>query len=467
MLKWLIVSINFLFTFLAASFFDGEVSLSINAPQVVTAGEEFQVKVKLNKGKLESFSRFLQELPAGLKATAVNSANADFTFKDNKVRVIWLKMPDSDTVTIVYTIKPDARLKGTFNMTGKFSYISNNERMSTDAEPLNITINPNPNTDPNLVVDINDFKDKVIPEISIGSKMDVACFRQKAVATGDADGSYIVNLLVYKENAQKFAKIEEQVPAGYTAIKIENKEGIFVFKDGMAKYLWMNLPTEPFFIVSYRLVPNTGITAVPVLKGQFSYVIDEKTMVKDIIEKDVQLASLTASEIKKMIADSRTGKVEVPIAELIPQQKDTEKVIALQPEPEPQPIIQPVEEKKTRPKPMPRPKFSNIGAIDLAYKLEPEEGVYFRVQVGAGHRPVNIKRYFKKFKVADEVRSEEHDGWHKYSIGSFAEYKQARDYRVHIWNTTTITDAFVSAYNSGQRITVQEALMINNQRWYR
>jgi hypothetical protein len=467
MLKWLIVSINFLFTFLAASFFDGEVNLSINSPQVVTAGEEFQVTVKLKKGKLESFSRFLQELPAGLKATAVNSANADFTFKDNKVRIIWLKMPDSDTVTVVYKIKPDARLKGTFNMVGKFSYIDNNERMSTEAEPLSITINPNPNTDPNLIVDINDFKDQVIPDLSTGAQMDVACFRQKASATGDADGSYIVNLLVYKENAQKFAKIEEQIPAGYTAIKIENKEGIFVFKDGMAKYLWMNLPTEPFFIVSYRLVPNPGITAAPMLKGQFSYVLDEKTMVKDIIEKDVQLASLTASEIKKMIAESRTGNVEVPMAELVPQQKDTEKVIALQPEPEAQPQPLPVEEKKTRPKPMPRPRFSNIGTIDLAYKLEPEEGVYFRVQVGAGHRPVNIKRYFKKFKVADEVRSEEHDGWHKYSIGSFAEYKQARDYRVHIWNTTTITDAFVSAYNTGQRITVQEALMISNQKWYR
>jgi hypothetical protein len=103
----------------------------------------------------------------------------------------------------------------------------------------------------------------------------------------------------------------------------------------------------------------------------------------------------------------------------------------------------------------------------MAYKLEPEKGIYYRVQIAAGHKPIDIKKYFKRYNITEEVRTEEHKGWWKYSIGSFYEYKEARDYRMILWNTTRINDAFVAAYNNGVRITVQEALMISNQKWYR
>ncbi len=441
------------------SLFEGEVAVKLTAPSTVTAGDEFQVKITLNKGKLESFSRLLQDLPAGLKATSINSANADFTFKDNKVRLIWLKLPEGDSVSVTYNIKVDQRLKGTFNLSGRFSYIENNERQTVEASPVSININPNPNIDPKLIVDIKDFKELVVPEIMPPGLAPVTCIRQVPEPAGDADNSYVVNLMVYKENAQKFAKIEESVPSNYTAIKIDSKEGIFVFKDGMAKFLWMSLPSAPYFIVSYRLVPNAGITTPPELTGKFSYVVDEKTITKDIIQKDVKLASLSADDIRKMINEINAASTNIQIAQKDTNKIDTTKLIA-------QHTVKPVKPIKIE--------KQNKGWLkrktettNLAYMLEPEEGVYFRVQIAAGHKPVNIKRYFKKFKIADEIRTEEHEGWVKYSIGSYPDYRQARDYRVHIWNTTLIADAFVSAYNSGKRITVQEALMITNQQWYK
>jgi hypothetical protein len=475
MIKWLIVSVNLIVSLFIGAFYSGEVNLQVNTPQSVTAGDEFQVQVKLAKGKLVSFSRMLQELPAGLRATSVNSANADFTFKDNKIRLIWLKMPDEDSISITYTIKVDQRLKGTFDLGGKFSYIEDNERVTVEATPVSININPNPNIDPKLIVDIKDFKDKVIPDLTPTDQIPVAVIRQKPVPTGDADNSYIVNILVYKENAQKFAKIEETMPNGFTALKIDSKEGIFVQKDGLAKFLWMSMPSAPYYMVSYRLVPNKGVTAAPVLKGQFSYVVEDKTLVKDIIERDDNLAILNADDVKKLAMEINAKPV-LPIAAIEVQTDSV--VVAQNVEKDNQTKAKDevkVEAKENvaqtaTAKPKKWQQFLNknkLADVNQAYKLEPENGVYFRVQLAAGHKPVNIKRYFKRFKIGDEVRAEQHEGWHKYSIGSFTDYKQARDYRVHIWNTTPIADAFVAAYNTGQRITVQEALMVTNQKWYK
>jgi hypothetical protein len=442
------------------------VSVKIDVPAEVTAGSEFEVRVTVDKGDVESFSRFQQVIPAGLTATSYMSSNADFSFQDKRVRLIWLKLPDSDEFTFIYKVRVDERLKGTFSIGGKFSYIEDNERKSVSPASKLITINPSPSIDPNLIVDINDFEEKVIQYIQPVSTVseNIACIRQKPYLN-QSGTEYIVNLLVNKEDKKKFAKIEEIVPAGYTAVDIDNKDGIFTFKDQKAKFLWMNLPSEPYYMVSYRLIPkNDTRPGLPLIHGKFSYLVDEKTISIDIIQKDVDLASITDEQLQNILEELKTQ----PPALLAEAEKKETEIVAepgKKEKPEVKETAQQVKQKVTKPKAVKTGEYKF--KRDLAYVLEPESGVYYRVQIAAGHKPVDIKRYFKQYKLDREVRKEYHEGWLKYSVGSFSVYKEARDYRVNIWNTTDIDDAFVSAYNNGERITVQEALMIANQQWYK
>ncbi len=432
------------------SLFQAGVTVQVDVPAEVVAGTEFEVHLIIQKGDLESFSRLQQALPAGLTAISDQSSNADFTFDEKRVRLIWLRLPQQDEFNVVYRIKVDERLKGTFDIKGKFSYIEENERKSVSMESTPIVILPSPNIDPTLIVDINEFEQKVIPYIPVESGGgQIACIRQTPVP--EAGGSaYLVNILVNKESKQKFAKIEEDIPAGYTALDVNPKEAIFTFKGGQAKFLWMNLPADPYFTVSYKLVPNNASTPPPQLKGRFSYLEGEKTISIDIKQTDRDLASLSAAEIGGLIATLSATQ----LAQTTPLVETKTEVVKTTP---------PVETEK----PKTSTKSNKELKTNLPYLLEPEDGVYYRIQLAAGHRTVDIERYFKKYNLEKEVRKEYHEGWHKYSVGSFQLYKSARDYRVHIWNTTVIDDAFVSAYNDGQRITVQEALMIANQQWYK
>ena len=94
----MIKSFAALFLLLSASCLagaQGPVNVKMIVPQRVNAGEDFQVRVVIEKGSLEEFSRFQQELPAGLSATQENSGSADFSFDEQRVRLIWLKLPDN------------------------------------------------------------------------------------------------------------------------------------------------------------------------------------------------------------------------------------------------------------------------------------------------------------------------------------------------------------------------------------
>lgn len=449
----LVVTLIHILVLLAVQVFPGNVSVKLNAPAEVQAGSEFDITVTLNKGDLDGFSRFQQTIPAGLTARSGSSSDADFTFSDKRVRLIWLRIPRNNEITITYHVKVDERLKGTFKLDGKFSYIENNERKSVDIDPVAINILPSATVDPSLIVDIGDFEKMTLPYPgpSGTEAANIACIRQKPYA--GQQGDYIVNILVSKESTRRFAKIEEDVPEGFNAVALDTKDAIFTFKEQTVKFLWMNLPLDPYFTVSYRLIPkNQAKLSAPAIAGAFSYLVDDKTISVDIIERDLNLADIEGRDINALVAMALAEPAPVISQAIVETSGNTE--------------LKTATEQQQQTKPSTKKSPDATAATNASQSLTPEQGVYYRIQLAAGHKPVNVDQYFRKIKLDKVVRKEVHDGWNKYSVGSFSLYKEARDYRVHIWNTTPVRDAFITAYNSGKRITVQEALMITEQKWY-
>jgi len=111
--------------------------------------------------------------------------------------------------------------------------------------------------------------------------------------------------------------------------------------------------------------------------------------------------------------------------------------------------------------------------VDLNDQIETEmnpsswsqDVVSFAVQLLANHRDLSPRELADATDYTDSFHIYRHEGWHKYLTDETTTYASARDLRSLIWSTTKATDAFVTASLNGERITVQEALLMTNQTW--
>ncbi len=457
--------------------FTAPVTLDINVPESANGGGEFLVEVTIEKGNVEGFARFQQELPVGFVAVERNSANGKFTFQNQTLKIQWMNLPYDQTMTISYAIQVAPTVSGDFNLGGKFSYILDNSIQAAELSPKSVKIIANESA----AALVDDNKTYTYQNVRI-KKID--CIRQKPYT--NSENEIVVKLLVNKANLTGFGKIQEQVPPGYVAKIINGKKAIFTFANNIAKFLWMNMPPENQFVVAYKLIPEGDIPEDQafLINGTFAYVENDRTHTLDIAERKVDLSKFSDEEL--IVADatpqstpsatpvvSTPKPVEQEVAEPV-KTEEPKKVEAVQEQyvadvQTPQETSTQV--KDEQPAYTPKPTYTEEPSTggDLSQITDvpkPEYGVAYRVQVAAGHRLVG-QRYFKQLNITDYVQTEIHNGWHKYTVGNFAIYKDARDYRMYIWNNTPVHDAFVAAYNNGLRITVQEALMISNQKWYK
>ncbi len=90
------------------------------------------------------------------------------------------------------------------------------------------------------------------------------------------------------------------------------------------------------------------------------------------------------------------------------------------------------------------------------------------MQIAAGKNVVDKAYFEKRHNWTSDFVIENHNGWVKYTTGSYQVYRIARDNRESVnGGEHKFNGPFVTAYNEGIRITVQEALMISKQKWFK
>ncbi len=113
---------------LSGSFAFAQVAtVKTNLPAAAAPGSTHKVELTVSKPGITGFAKLQQELPSGFNATAVETANSTFSFKDKKVKYLWMALPNGDEFTVSYNLTIDPSVSGTQVFDGAFSYIKDNE----------------------------------------------------------------------------------------------------------------------------------------------------------------------------------------------------------------------------------------------------------------------------------------------------------------------------------------------------
>jgi len=463
--------------FLFNALFLADITITQDVPATMQAGSEVKVTVTVDKGDLTGFAKLQIDMPEGLTVTAIETKGASFTFAEQKAKFIWMALPAQPTFKVTYTLSVAANASGSLPITGKFSFIEDNERKTKDLPVSSVTIIPNAvaqsATEPEQAAPV--VVSPVAPAVTVPDASNDVVFAGgaapvKSVAvdirsgvppqqgkgnvsatrtiTAITETEMLVEVLVRKADIRGFGKLQETIPAGFTALEKTSDEAIFTAQDRIVKFVWLNLPAKAELKVVYKLRANTQPEGEYTVNGEFGYLLNDETQ-KAVVgstnffigPKAMQAIADATTEPVKAAPNGGTNTVTPPTTQ---QQAPVEPVAKAEPVAKPQPKVVP---------PTPR--------IPTA-----ETGVTYKVQITAAHREVGKEYFAERHRFTGDFGIERHEGWIKYTSGRYGRYNEARDQRQsYISQGHNFPGPFVTAYNNGERISVQEALMISNQKW--
>lgn len=438
MIKYLFIIINSLAVFIYGLFSgDNGITVTGNIPSTIKAGQEVPVEIRITKGSMAGFAKFQLELPEGIAVKETENKGANYTYNAGLAKWVWASLPAENEITIKMSLISAGDATGAKTIRAKFSYVEDNAKQVVEMTPAEVTITPGdgltaaettaPVTSPQA------------PPDSSANPPVVAATQNNQVTnneppgnvivnrsiTKNANNEQVVNVKIKKGPTKGFARYSDDLPEGLTVKATKTDGSSFSIGDGKLKFVWVNVPEKDELELEYSISGNAATQLN--LAGEYSYLEDNQSKKYTLTTEKIEILPL------QQLADApKEEKTE-------PENKPTEASAA----------------KSTQAK--------------MEENLSRKEGVVnYHVQIGAfTNAKVVAARLKKKFNVSESISSEMAGGYSKFMVGSHDEYKGARDHREIMKNNNGIKSAFVVAYNGSKRITVQEALMITNQKWFK
>jgi len=177
--------------------------IAIDIPTEAIAGKPIKVTLSIKKGDLYSFAKFQQNLPAGMEVKPENVQNAQFTFEDQTMKLIWDKLPDTNYIITTYNIWVNSDMNGPYPIGGRFTYIENNEKHVTTL--INSVVNVMQYQEEPASVSMIETEDNLNSPNKIAYRIQIAASKNK-LSLAELTSKHAIEYKIYEEIHNKMYK---------------------------------------------------------------------------------------------------------------------------------------------------------------------------------------------------------------------------------------------------------------------
>jgi len=114
----------------------------------------------------------------------------------------------------------------------------------------------------------------------------------------------LIQLTIRKGDIKGFSKLEIPMPVGFNIKPEDIKGASFTFKAQSAKFVWMQLPEEAEFTITYMLEAASTVKGVYDIGGTFAYVKDNRRL-------DIKIPSKPLVIVDKPLPDEPAESADV------------------------------------------------------------------------------------------------------------------------------------------------------------
>jgi len=457
MFKSLFISLNLVGLILLPFLYVGDVSVVHDLPSEIAEENSVEVTVTINKGSATGPARLALDFESapGMSVEEVSNAGASFSFDESKALFVWYSIPEEETITLKYRLTADAGSIGSKTVSGSFSYLDGEERATETIDPITFTVTEG---NGNSSVTTTNIENNESQSTSISGTRTIE-------QNGD---DYIVTVAITKGDQAGFARLKESIPTEFTATKIDGAGGVYKYTNNTVKFLWTKIPSDKTNVtVSYRLTPVGNAPQEFTITGYFSgefLIVDDKPKSIDI--PATTFVSEMASNGNGENGNGENGNGENGNGESgNGENGNGENGNGENGNGENGNGENGNGENGNGENGNGENGNGENGNTTVETHSNPITGVSYRVQVLAAHKTVDAKYIKKRYNGYNkQLNLDNHEGWVKYTTDGVSTYKGARDTRNSV-KKYDFPGPFVTAYNSGERITVQEALMLSSQEW--